>query len=546
MTSTHLGSGPLAPLGIGLFRTLWIAQLVSNVGSWMQAVGAQWLLVGGRDAALLTALVSAASLIPVFALSLPAGVLADSLDRRWVLVFSNAFMCLAAGLLALLTWSGNAGPAVVLMLTFALGCGTALGGPAWQAIQPDLVPRHLLLPASALSSANINIARAVGPALAGAVVAWAGPSLVFAINTVTFLGVIGAVLLLRTQRRSRGSVGLAPAVAAGLRYVRNAPGVRRIALRAALFVVPGSALWALLAVVAHSGLHLGSRGYGLMLGALGGGAVGGALLLPFLRGRLSNNAILALSTLLYSACLVAVALTGSVGLVVAVLLLAGVGWVCCLSVLNTAMLLSLPNWVRARSMAVYNVVFMGGQGLGALFWGAVGNLLGPDAALLAAAAITLGCLATMHLWPLYRATGTLDRTTQPMSESTPDDAVPASAGPVQIQIEYRVAADDESAFRRAARALASSRRRTGAVTWDLWQDVADQRVFIEQYTLPSWGEHLAQREERITGYDRELESRAEALAAPQPGVRHLVRPESMPRVDHGLAVADLQAKGRTK
>jgi MFS family permease len=533
----------LAPLAIGVFRSLWIAQVVSNIGSWMQSVGAQWLLVDGPNAPLLTALVSAASLFPVFALSLPAGVLADSLDRRWLLIFSNGFMCLAAGLLTFLTWSGNAGPAVVLILTFALGCGSALGGPAWQAIQPDLVPRNLLLAASALSSANVNIARAVGPALAGVLVAWSGPALVFGINTVSFLAVIGALLTWHTRPAARGSLGMAPAIASGLRYVRNAPGVRRIAARAAMFVVPASALWALLAVVAHGGLGLGSGGYGLMLAALGGGAVAGALSLPALRGRFSNNAILSVGSVVYAAGMVLTALVHSVPVVVAVLVVTGAGWVCCLSILNTAMLMSLPAWVRARSMAVYSVVFMGGQGAGSMVWGAVGNVLGPAPTLLAGAAVTLAGVATVAVWPLYKSSGTLDRQIEPMRESAPDDAVPPMAGPVQIQVEYRVDAADEPAFRQAARALAPSRRRTGATSWDLWQDVVDRGLYIEEYTLPSWAEHLAQREERITGYDREPEREAAALAVSPRVVRHLVRPQSMPRTDHGIAVADLKMRG---
>jgi MFS family permease len=533
-------------LAIKVFRALWIAQLASNVGSWMQSVGAQWLLVDGRNAPLLTALVSAASLAPVFALSLPAGVLADSLDRRWMLVFSNAFMSLAAGLLTLLTWTGDAGPAVVLMLTFALGCGAAFGGPAWQAVQPDLVPRDQLLAASALASANINIARAVGPALAGALVAWSGPALVFGINTLSFLAVIGVLLAWHTGGRSHGAIGMGPAVASGLRYVRNAPGIRRITLRAALFVAPASALWALLAVVARRSLGLDARGYGLTLAALGVGAVGGALILPYLRGRFSNNAVLAGGTLVYAATLVGVALLRSVPGALAMLLAAGVGWVCCLSILNTAMQLSLPAWVRARSMAVYSVVFMGGQGVGSLVWGAIGNVVGTKATLLAAAAITLMCLATLSVWPLYASTGLLDRDVEPMTDAVPDGAIAASAGPVQIQILYTVEAADQAAFRRAARALATSRRRTGATAWSLWQDVTDQREFVEQYTLPTWGEHLAQREERMTGYDRELEHDAFKLAQSNPEVRHLARPKAMPGVDRGIAVADLKMRGRTR
>jgi MFS family permease/quinol monooxygenase YgiN len=511
----------------------------------MQSVGAQWLLVDSSNATLLTALVSAASLIPVLALSLPAGVLADSLDRRWVLVFSNAFMCLAAGLLTVLTATGNAGPAVVLMLTFALGCGTAFGGPAWQAIQPDLVPRHLLLAASALSSANINIARAVGPALAGALVAWSGPALVFGINTASFLTVIVVLSTWRTTGKRHGGVGLAPAIVAGLRYVRNAPGVRRITLRAALFVIPGSALWALLAVIAHTRFQLNSSGYGLMLAALGGGAVAGAMMLPWLRGHLSNNSILSYGSAVYAVGMVVVALVRDVPVGLVMLFVAGIGWVGCLSILNTAMLLSLPAWVRARSMAVYNVVFMGGQGVGALLWGLVGDVLGPSATLLAAAAISLMCLATMYVWPLYDSQGTLDRSVTPMTDTAPDDARPASAGPVEIQIEYEVEPDQQAAFREAARALATSRRRTGASSWNLWQDVTDERRFVEEYTLANWGEHLAQREERMTGYDRELEREVLALAAPNPTVHHLVRPKAMPRTDHGLAVADLMTKGKT-
>jgi MFS family permease len=231
----------MAPLAIGVFRWLWIAQLVSNIGSWMQSVGAQWMLVDHRHAALLTALVSAASLVPVLVVSLPAGVLADSLDRRSLLIWSNAFMAAVAGLLALATWLGQAGPVVVLVLTFALGCGSAVGAPAWQAIQPDIVPRYLIPSAAAISSANVNLARAVGPVMAGALVAWAGPGVVFAVNAVSFLVVIGALATWRAAPKSRGSVGMGSAIAAGLRYVRNAPGVKRITLRAIVFILPASA-----------------------------------------------------------------------------------------------------------------------------------------------------------------------------------------------------------------------------------------------------------------------------------------------------------------
>jgi MFS family permease len=536
----------MAPLVISVFRWLWLAQLVSNIGSWMQTVGAQWLLVGDDHAALLTALVPAASLLPVLALSLPAGVLADSLDRRWLLIGSNAFMALAAGVLALTVWTGTAGPAVVLVLTFALGCGTAVGSPAWQAIQPDLVPRYLIPSASAITSANINVARAVGPAVAGGLVAWAGPGLVFAVNALSFLSVIAALALWHGTPRSRGSVGMGPAIASGLRYVRNAPGVKRITLRAAVFVIPASALWALLAVIAHGVMGQQSGGYGLMLGSLGVGAVLGALVLPALRGRFSNNGLLVGASVLYGIAMVAVAFLRSLMAVLVTLVAAGVGWVIVLSVLNTAIMLTLPAWVRARSLAVYSLVFMGGQGVGSMIWGMVASVIGALATLMVGAALVFLGLVTMALWPLYRSTGRLDRDVAAMPEAMPDDVVPASAGPVLIQIAYQVSADDAEAFEQAARALATSRRRTGATSWDLWQDVGDEQRFVEQYSLSTWGEHIAQREERMTGYDRELERQTMALAAPNPEVTHLIRPEHMPRTDRGIAVADLQKQGASK
>jgi MFS family permease len=528
----------LAPLAIGIFRTLWIAQLVSNIGTWMQQVGAQWLLVETSHAALLTALVQAASLLPVILLSLPAGVLADSLNRRWLLVGANGFTCLAAGLLTVLTWRDGGDPATVLILTFALGCGAAVANPTWQAIQPDLVPRRLLLPASAADSANINIARAVGPALAGALIAWSGPALVFALNTVSFLAVVAALLTWRQPPPSRGSAGLGPSIVSGLRYVRNAPGFKRVTLRVALFVFPASALWSLLAVLAHGVLRQESGAYGLMLAALGIGAVAGALMLPALRGRFSNNALVAGATLIFGLSLGTVALLQSLAAVLAVLAVAGIGWVCVLSILNTAMMLTLPAWVRARSLAVYNVVFMGGQGIGALLWGTIAAIIGVVPALLLAAALTVAALLTLPVWPLYSSTGDLDRTVVAVADSVPDAALPTAAGPVLIQIEYVVKSDQLPAFVTAMRALATSRRRTGATSWELWHLIDDSQLFVEQYSLHNWGEHIAQREERMTGYDRELETRAAALAEPNPVVRHLIKPKSVPIHDRGIAVAD--------
>jgi MFS family permease len=270
-----------APFAARVFRALWIAQLVSNIGSWMQTVGAQWLLIG-HGAALVT-LVQTASGLPVVLLALPSGVLADRYDRRTVLLAAQFAMLAVSTGLAVLAFVGALTPVLLLGLTFLLGCGTALMGPAWQAIQPELVERRRLAQAAALGAVNMNLARALGPALGGAVVAAAGAGWVFAFNAASYLGIAAVLLLWRRPSAQAPAVQgekLLTALHAGRRYVWSAPGVRRVLLRTVLFIPGGAALWSLLPLVASRRLGLGSGGYGLLLGAVGVGAVGGAFVQP--------------------------------------------------------------------------------------------------------------------------------------------------------------------------------------------------------------------------------------------------------------------------
>lgn len=524
-------AGPWAPLGDRVFRALWLAQLGSNVGSWMQTVGAQWLLVERAQGSTLVAAVQTASLLPVMLLSLPAGVLADVLDRRRLLLGAQAAMAITAGALAWLTAAGLATPAVLLVLTFLLGCGQAVVGPAWQAIQPELVPREQIPAAATLGSLTVNLARAVGPALAGVLVATSGPASVFAVNAVSFVGVIVALALWR--RRAPADPGrperALAALAAGTRYVRNAPGVRRILLRSALFVVPGSALWALLPVVAKARLGLGAGGYGGLLGALGAGAVLGALTLSQVRARLTANQLLAVSAVVFGLGTLSLATLRNLPAVAVVMVLTGAAWLLSLSTLNSALQLTLPAWVRARGLAAYLLVFMGGQALGSLAWGALAGPSGTGPALVAAAALLGAAALSVRWWPLLALTGKLDRT---LSVHWPDPHLvfepEPTGGPVMVVKRYRVAQPNQDAFLRAMHTLALSRRRTGASRWELYRDGADAETFVEVFAVPTWEEHLRQHSGRLTGADADFERRADELAEAQPTVEHLLPPASTP------------------
>ena len=513
-----------APLRSPVFRALWVAQFASNVGTWMQTVGAQWLLI--ERSPVLVSLVQTASTLPVVLLALPAGAWADLVDRRRLLLGAQLAMLLAAGALTAATFAGATGPLVVLGLTFLLGCGNAVAGPSWQAIQPDLVERPLLPQAAALNGVNMNLARAVGPAVGGLIVATAGPAWVFALNTLSFLG-IGAVLL-RWRRPPRADDGarerLGEALRAGGRYVRHSPIVGRLLLRALLFLPAGSAVWALLPLVAARNLGLGSTGYGLLLAAVGVGAVSGAFVIPRLRFRFGTRRLVTAAMLASALATAVVATAGHPLVAAAALVPVGSAWIAVMSSLNAGLQLALPGWVRARGLAYYLVVFQGSQAAGAVVWGAVAELTTVTTALLAAAAVLVaGAVAGLRA-PMPD-TADLDRS--PSAHwPAPQVLVPPGGGdgPVLVTLTYRVPEGDAAAFTADMQAVARSRRRTGALRWELFRDGEDPAVFVESYLVATWAEHLQQHHRRQTGADRAIEERARTHAAGPPEVRHLFPP----------------------
>jgi predicted MFS family arabinose efflux permease len=400
--------------------------------------------------------------------------------------------------------------------------------PAYQALIPELVPRPQLGGASALGAISMNVARAVGPAVAGVLVAQVGPTAVFAVNAVTFV-IFAVVLLLWRRHPSADDQEPEPFVAAlraGGRFVRHSPAMRRFLLRVALFILPGVALWALLPLVASDRLRMGAGGYGLLLAALGVGAVGGAMVMPRLQQRLSDNQLLAIASLVYAGALAVVALVPSVPVVTLALVPAGTAWMAVLANVNAIVQMYLPRWVRARGLSAYQLVFFGGQAIGALAWGLVAERIGLVATFSAAAVLTAACGATVLRWPLIE-TRHLDREPavywpEPDLTVEPDPA----AGPVVVTATYTVTPENEREFLTAMRDVRRTRMRTGAVQWGIFRHGETGDELVEMYVVPTWGEHLRQHTGRLTGHDRDIELRARSLAASRPEVAHLLPPDS--------------------
>jgi MFS family permease len=514
-----------APLRIAAFRALWVAQLGSMIGTWMQTVGAQWLLVDEPNATTLVALVQTTSMLPVFLLALPSGVIADSFDRRRLLVLVQCGSFAVAVVLAVLAAVDQVAPSLLLTFTFLLGCGAALTMPAFLAMIPDLVPRDHLPAAAALGSISINVARAVGPAVAGVLISLAGVPIVFGINALSYAGLAAALVVWGPAPAISGDIPerFVPALRAGARYIRHSPITRRILLRSILFVGPGAALWALLPLVATQRMGLDATGFGFLLGAMGVGAVGGALVMPRLRSHVSASQLIGGASLVYAIALLTLALVTNLPLVVTVLVFAGAAWLAVLSSLGATMQMFLPTWVRARGLSAHTVVFVGGQAVGAFLWGLLGEYAGLAAALITAAAITALGATTLVVWPLIDAAH-LDRNTVsywrgPNLAFEPDP----DQGPVLVSLTYSVAPERADDFLAVMEHVGRSRQRTGAIRWGLYQGGEDPRRFVEVYLVPSWQEHLRQHTDRLTGADQELEEEAVAFADGPPDVAHLFR-----------------------
>jgi MFS family permease len=520
-------SSPWAPLGQRVFRWLWLGVLISWIGTWMQTVGAQWLLVDEPNAAAWVSLVQAAGTLPMMLLALPGGVLADSFDRRWLLITVQAYLFVVAILLAGLTAVGLMPPALLLAFTFALGVGAAVQIPAWQAMMPELVPRTQLRAAARLDLVSVNVAYAVGPVLAGLAIAHlGGVPVAFAVKAAA--AVLFGVALFFARQPQAASVArrerFLPALRAGGRYIWHEPIVRRILLRTVLFVVPAMALWALLPLIASRRLGLGADGFGALFGAFGLGAIVGAVALRRARDRLSNNGMLAAAGLLYAAATAVIVLAPGFPAALATLMFAGLAWMAATSTLAAELQLFLPVWVRARGLAVYTVTFTGSMTAGSLLWGFMADAVGLQVTFLIAAGLMVAGVIAGVVWRVPE-TGHLDPQPVvywPAARLAFDPE--ADAGPILVTVEFIVTAEQQPAFLQTMEQLRRSRRRTGASRWELYRDGDRPDRFVEMFSVPSWEEHQRQHEGRLTAGDKAIEEAALAFSDPPTRAEHLLPP----------------------
>jgi MFS family permease len=518
-------TGAWAPLARPAFRALWIAGLASNLGTWIQNVGAAWLMTSLAPEPLEVSLVQVASSLPFFLLAIPAGALADVVDRRRLSLVALGWLTAAAALLSALTFADLAGPTTLLALTFALGIGSALLAPALAAIIPELVAREEIEPAVSLNSISMNSARAAGPALGGLVVAIAGAGATFALNAVSFLAVM--VVLYRWQRaepeRTLPPEELFGAIRAGVRYVRHSPPLRAVLVRTGTFVLPASAVWALLPLYARDTLGLGPAGYGILLGFFGIGAVASGLALPRIRARLGVERLATGAALVFALSQLALDLFHVLAPVAVALAVAGGAWLTLLSTLTSAAQMAIPSWVRARALATHMLVLFGGLAAGSAAWGALASAVGvPHSFALSAVAIALGRAVS---WRRTLPSGArLDLAPAP-EWPNPQVLRPfeSDRGPALVTIEYEIDPADSEEFARAMRELGAIRLRDGAIRWGLWDDVAAPGRFLESFVVESWLEHLRQHE-RITAADRAVQSIAHTFhrGGEPPRVRHFI------------------------
>ncbi|MBW9110700.1 MFS transporter [Microbacterium ureisolvens] len=513
-------SGAFAPLTVGAFRMLWLAGLASNVGSWMQSVGAQWSLVEGGSSPAVVALVQSAAAAPVLLLAIPAGVIGEFLDRRRILIAAQAVQFAVAAALTVLAATGQLGAASLIALTFALGAASAVQLPAYQALTADVVPTPMLGDAASLVSISVNIARAVGPAAAGLVVAQLGVPAVFAVNALSFALFLVVLVCWRGYRRPASHPEpFLDASRAGLRYVRHAGVVRTICLRLAIFLLPAVALWALLPVLAQQSLGLGAAGYGLLLAALGAGSIAGALVLPVVRAKIGVNIVVSTCAVLFGAAIAALAVTPSLWIALELLVAAGFGWIGVIATIGGVIQAFLPAWVRTRGLSIYQLVLLGGTAIGSAVDGALASVFGVTEVLLAAGLIVSLVGLAQFARPLPRTEG-MGRRSVPLEDASPVAVADDDERRVLVLVRYQVEASHREEFRRAMAAVAQTRYRTGARDWHLYEAAEDPVTIIEAYELGSWREHVAQVRIRHTEWDAANLARAKGLSIRPPTVEH--------------------------
>ncbi len=484
-----------APLKHKVFTSLWLASVVSNIGTWMHEVGAGWLMTELSSDPLMVSLVAASTSLPIFLFVIIAGALADTCDRRKYLLIAQSFMLIVAASLTLCTWAGPISPWLLLFFTFAIGTGTAFMMPAWDAIIPELVPKKDLQQAVALGSIGVNAARAIGPALAGLIIAQIGTYAVFAINTVSFFGVITALLI---WKRDVPVLGMAPehfvgALKSGVRFVRYTKPLQAVLVRSAAFFIPAIALLSLLPLYVREILQETAQVLGYLQGSMGIGAILTAFLLPTFKKFFSIDALIMIAATVLAGAYALLAISPGVIAGCAALFLAGTAWITAFTLLRVAAQQTVPDWVRARAMAVMMMVSFGAMTLGSSLWGQMASLSGLIPTYYGAAA-TAVILAFISLPFTLREVGKTDHTpADDFSHHGNLHNIPeAQAGPVLITVQYSVDESQLNEFFKNMEKLKDIRQRNGGYRWSLFKDLENPDLYTEHFLVENWQEHERQ------------------------------------------------------
>lgn len=519
---------------------LWTATLASNLGGLVQAVGAGWMMTTLTSSYVMVALVQAATTLPIMMFSLAAGALADSFDRRIVMLVAQSLMMIASAALAIVSLVGIMSPWILLSITFLLGCGTALHNPSWQASMGDLVPREILPEAVTVNSMGFNMMRSVGPAIGGVIVAAAGAGAAFVVNAVSYTPLIFALWVWKPPARAATlpREHFFSAMSAGLRYVAMSPNLAKVIIRAFLFGFAAIAILALLPVIANRLPGGGALLYGTLLGSFGIGAIFGGMANAGIRKRLSNEAIVRAACAGMALSTIGMALSSSAVVSHFLLLPAGACWVLALSLFNVTVQLSTPRWVVGRALSLYQTATFGGMAIGAWSWGALADRFDLPSALAAAGgALFLAALAGLRLrLPEFSSLNLspLDQFREPRLRL----GLKARSGPIVIMVDYAIAQEDVPAFLAAMVERRRIRIRDGARQWALLRDLENPEMWTESYHVATWVEYIRHNQRR-TQADAEVTHRLTQLhKGPEgPRVHRMIERQTVP-LDDDLPLKD--------
>ena len=525
---------PLLPLRHQTYRTIWFASIASNFGGLIQAVGAAWMMTALSSSENMIALVQASTSLPIMLFSLVSGALADSFDRRRIMISAQFLMLTASVMLTVFAWFGWLSPWLLLFFTFMIGCGTALNNPSWQASVGEMVPREDLPAAVTLNSVGFNITRSVGPAIGGVIVAVGGAAAAFLVNTFSYFALIYALVKWQPPKSTSTlpREQLLAAISAGMRYVAMSPNIGKVLVRGFLFGLSASAILALMPLVARDLVQGGPLTYGIMLGAFGVGAVGGALISARLREMLSSEWIVRVAFLGFALSAGVTAISTNAIVTALFLTIAGASWVLALSLFNTIVQLSTPRWVVGRALSLYQTLTFGGIALGSWLWGSLAEDYGLSYSLLCSCVLMLlGVIVGFKLTMPAFASLNLDPLNRFVEPNLLLDVKPRS-GPIAILVDYEIDDADLAEFMTIMVERRRIRLRDGAQNWTLMRDLENPDIWTEIYHVPTWVEYVRHNQRRTQADAESWDSILKLhRGATRPRVHRMIERQAIPPQD---------------